>query len=40
MKLLIGGIVNIECDDEAYAYDGSSTITLPNVNTAGDCGEC
>jgi hypothetical protein len=25
------------CKGEAYAFDGSSTITLPNAATAGDC---
>ena len=37
MEFVIGGVIDIDCKDEAYTYDGASTITLDNVGTAGDC---
>ena len=32
-----GGQVTIDCKAEKYAYDGASSITLPDQGTAGDC---
>jgi C1A family cysteine protease len=37
MDLTISGAVSIACAAETYAYDGSSSITLPGMDTAGDC---
>ena len=37
MDLTISGVVSIACPGEGYKYDGASAITLPGMNTAGDC---
>ncbi|KAL1524241.1 hypothetical protein AB1Y20_019146 [Prymnesium parvum] len=37
MDLAIKGVISIACAAEAYKYDGSSVITLPGMNTPGDC---
>jgi len=37
MNLEIEGPISLKCDGEAYSYDGSSAITLPNAGNAGDC---
>jgi C1A family cysteine protease len=37
MDFSISGAVSISCSAETYAYDGSSTITIPGMSTAGDC---
>ena len=35
--LAISGPISLTCAKEAYKYDGSSSITLPNSGNAGDC---
>jgi len=37
MDLTISGVATINCANEGYSFDGSSSITLPGMSTAGDC---
>ena len=37
LDLTLSGATSVDCKSESYAYDGTSKITLPGLNTAGDC---
>jgi len=36
-EIKINGPLTVDCDKEAYSYDGKTTITLPNKDKPGDC---
>jgi hypothetical protein len=37
LDLTLSGATAVNCKSESYSYDGTSKITLPGLNTAGDC---
>jgi len=37
LDLTLSGATSVNCKQEGYTYDGTSKITLPGLNTAGDC---
>ena len=37
LDLQLSGATTVDCKQEGYTYDSSSKITLPGLNTAGDC---
>ena len=37
MDLKLTGAATVDCKQEVYSYDGGSHVTLPGLNTAGDC---
>jgi len=37
IDLTLSGSISVACKQEPYSYDGSSKITLPGLNTKGNC---
>jgi len=37
MDLTLSGALSVACKQEAFSFDGTSAVTLPGLNAAGDC---